>query len=109
MIAIYIIIRCLPLWFPSLGGFTILCHLGAFINGIGGPILMSAPIQISATWFPPQERTRATSISQMFNAVGVGVSFFLGTLIFKLEIGIFKIKYFGVISVTLTLTQPETT
>ena len=44
---------------------------------------MSAPIQISATWFPPQERTRATSISQMFNAVGVGVSFFLGTLIFK--------------------------
>ena len=57
---------------------------------------MSAPIQISATWykikllkvfyiyyfmFPPHERTRATSISQMFNAVGVGVSFLLGNFI----------------------------
>ena len=33
---------------------------------------MSAPIQISAAWFPPNERTRATSVAQMFNALGVG-------------------------------------
>ena len=59
---------------------------GAIINAIGGPIAMGAPIQISAAWFPPhvsrlpshfwldihvQERTRATSIGQMFNALGV--------------------------------------
>ena len=59
---------------------------GSFINAIGGPIAMGAPIQISAAWFPPhvslllfhfklkthvQERTRATSIGQMFNALGV--------------------------------------
>ena len=27
---------------------------GSFINMIAGPIAMSAPIQISAAWFPPQ-------------------------------------------------------
>ena len=42
---------------------------------------MSAPIQISASWFPPHERTRATSIGQMFNALGVGVSYLLGSTI----------------------------
>ena len=35
--------------------------------------------------FPPHERTRATSISQMFNAVGVGVSFLLGNFIVSQE------------------------
>ena len=32
-------------------------------------------------WFPPNERTRATSIGQMFNALGVGVSYLLGNTI----------------------------
>ena len=80
------VLRCLPLWFPSIGHFTLLCHLGGFINAIGGPIAMAAPIQISAAWFPPNERTRATSISQMFNALGVGVSNLLGTYIVR-EVG----------------------
>ena len=77
------VLRCLPLLFPSVGHFTLLCHLGGFINAIGGPIAMAAPIQISAAWFPPNERTRATSISQMFNALGVGVSNLLGTLVVR--------------------------
>ena len=42
---------------------------------------MSAPMTISALWFPPNERTRATSIGQMFNALGVGVSYLLGNTI----------------------------
>ena len=46
---------------------------------------MAAPIQISAAWFPPNERTRATGISQMANALGVGVSFFLSNLIVSKE------------------------
>ena len=73
-------VRCIPLWFPSLGNtsFNVLCHAGAVLNGLSGPVAMSAPIQISAAWFPPNERTRATSIGQMFNALGVGVSYLLG-------------------------------
>ena len=78
---------------------------------------MGAPIQISAAWFPPhvcrfsklspkkfQERTRATSIGQMFNALGVrrieiendlfltqvGVSFLLGTMVESVDNGDLK-------------------
>ena len=47
------------------------------MNGVGGPVAMSAPILISAAWFPAGERTRATSIGQMANALGVGVSYLL--------------------------------
>ena len=46
---------------------------------------MSAPMTISALWFPPNERTRATSIGQMFNALGVGVSYLLGNTIVSRE------------------------
>ena len=73
--------RCLPLWFTSLKGFNALTHLGSILNGVAGPIAMSAPITISALWFPPNERTRATSIGQMSNALGVGVSYLLGNTI----------------------------
>ena len=55
------------------------------MNNISGPIAMSAPMTISALWFPPHERTRATSIGQMFNALGVGVSYLLGNLIVSRE------------------------
>ena len=53
----------------------------SIVNNISGPIAMSAPMTISALWFPPNERTRATSIGQMFNALGVGVSYLLGNTI----------------------------
>ena len=39
---------------------------------------MSAPLQITACWFPPKERNTATSVGQLFNVLGVGVSFILG-------------------------------
>ena len=81
------IVRCLPLWFTSLKGFNTLAHLGSILTGISGPVAMSAPITISALWFPPNERTRATSIGQMFNALGVGVSYLLGSTIVSREEG----------------------
>jgi len=41
-------IRCLPLVFPlDDEAFTYLCHAGAIINAICGPVAMSAPIQVS--------------------------------------------------------------
>ena len=79
--------RCLPLWFTSLKGFNAFFHLGAILNGISGPVAFSAPLTISALWFPPNERTRATSIGQMFNALGVGVSYLLGSTIVSREEG----------------------
>ena len=79
--------RCLPLWFTSLKGFNAFFHLGSIINSVSGPVAFSAPLTISAHWFPPNERTRATTIGQMFNALGVGVSYLLGNTIVSREEG----------------------
>jgi len=73
-------LRCVPLIWPSVSNnvFEILCHICSAINCMGGPVAMAAPLQISAAWFPVNERTTATSIAQMANSLGVGVSFVLG-------------------------------
>ena len=44
---------------------------------------MSASLQITAHWFPPHERNTATSVGQLFNALGVGLSFILGFTVVK--------------------------
>ena len=58
--------------------FTVSAHLGAILNGISGATIMSAPPALSAIWFPPEQRTTATCINQVFNSIGNGVSYFLG-------------------------------
>ncbi len=45
--------------------FEILCHVGAFLNGIAGVLVMSAPPLVTAIWFPEKERIFATSVSQV--------------------------------------------
>lgn len=47
---------------------------------------MAACPQISAVWFPPQERTTATSISQMSFFVGIGVSNLVGLSVGSIEV-----------------------
>jgi FLVCR family MFS transporter len=44
--------------------FVIFCHIGAFLNGVAGVLVMSAPPLVTALWFPERERIFATSISQ---------------------------------------------
>ena len=39
---------------------------------------MAAPPALSAVWFPPHQRTTATSISQVFTQLGTGLSFAIG-------------------------------
>ena len=62
---------------------TILYHLGAVLNGIPSIVVTSAPPAVSAAWFPPDERVTATSISQMLNNVGTGLSFLLASILVK--------------------------
>ena len=57
--------------------FTVLCHISAALNGVSGIIFCATPPVISATWFPPGERVTATSIGQMLNGLGGGVSFLI--------------------------------
>ena len=85
LIALGTSVRCLFLVVPSLSqsDFTILCHLGALLNGIPSIVVTSAPPAVSAAWFPPSERVTATSISQMMNNLGTGLSFLLANMIVK--------------------------
>ncbi|XP_050395918.2 solute carrier family 49 member 4 [Patella vulgata] len=61
---------------------TWLIHAGQFLNGLGGPVAMTAPPVISAIWFPPKERTTATSIAFLIpNILGVAGAFLIGPLL----------------------------
>ncbi len=66
--------------FASDPPFTPLAHLGSILNGIAGVTVMSAPPAISAAWFPPSQRTTATSVNQMGNVLGASVAAVLGPL-----------------------------
>jgi len=85
LVALGTALRCMFLIYPTLSeqSFTILCHLSAVLNGIPGIIVTSAPPAVSAAWFPPHERVTATSISQMLNNIGQGLSFLIASLIIK--------------------------
>ena len=78
-------IRCMFLVFPGISDsrMTVLYHIGAILNGIPSIVVTSAPPAVSAAWFPPGERVTATSISQMLNNVGTGLSFFLASIMVK--------------------------
>ena len=53
--------------------FLIFAHVGSVLNGFAGAVVMAAPPAISAVWFPPEQRTTATAINQVFNTLGNGL------------------------------------
>lgn len=53
-------------------------NIGQFFIGVGGPIAMGLPPVLSSTWFPPHERTTATSITLIFNYGLLAASFLIG-------------------------------
>ena len=52
-------------------------HLGQFLNGIVGCVVLIAPAKISQVWFPPHERATATSLVTLANYAGLAVGFIL--------------------------------
>lgn len=48
------------------------------MNGMAGPIVMSAPSVISAVWFPPGQRTTATAVTALSSYYGLAFSFVFG-------------------------------
>ncbi|XP_035677105.1 solute carrier family 49 member 4 homolog [Branchiostoma floridae] len=69
--------RCFTLEEPVA---TWLIYLGQFFNGCGAPVMMAAPPLISATWFPPEQRTTATAIAGLLGNVGCALSYVIGPL-----------------------------
>eukprot|EP01114_Cavostelium_apophysatum_P012854 TRINITY_DN2978_c0_g1_i3.p1 TRINITY_DN2978_c0_g1~~TRINITY_DN2978_c0_g1_i3.p1 ORF type:complete len:317 (+),score=37.94 TRINITY_DN2978_c0_g1_i3:836-1786(+) len=55
------------------------------MNGLAGPISLIAITQISSVWFPPNERTLATSITSTASWVGSALGFVTGLFIFTEE------------------------
>ena len=47
---------------------------------MSGVTIMAAPPLISSQWFPPDQRTTATSINQAANMLGNGVAMLVGNI-----------------------------
>lgn len=83
------IVRAIPSVVPSRKGTDLrrgkgglaLLHVGQILNAAGGPIALGAATRMSAEWFPEGQRTRATAIVFVSNALGVAVTFILGPYI----------------------------
>lgn len=58
---------------------TVLQNLSAILNGL--PVLLSAPTIVSAVWFPASQRTVATSLIVLLNALGYALAFVLGPVV----------------------------
>ncbi|XP_022100526.1 disrupted in renal carcinoma protein 2 homolog isoform X1 [Acanthaster planci] len=71
-------IRCLPVGIDNLK-WTM--NAGHVCIGIAGPVMMSAPTEVSAVWFPPHQRTTSTAISTTAAFLGMSASFLVGPLI----------------------------
>ena len=57
---------------------SILINVGQFIIMAGGPVAIGAPPLVSATWFPPSERTTATAIGTLAGYFGIAMAFSVG-------------------------------
>jgi len=55
-------------------------HGGQLLNGFAGPVCMAAPPLISATWFPANQRTTATSLALLSGNIGFAMAFVAGNV-----------------------------
>lgn len=79
------ILRCCRLITKNPTIFLASCHICAILNGISGVTIMAAPPLISSQWFPPSERTTATSINQASNMLGNGLAMFVGPALVNIK------------------------
>ncbi|XP_071956370.1 solute carrier family 49 member 4-like [Antedon mediterranea] len=70
-----LIFRCIPVGIENIK-WTM--NIGHICIGTAGPVFMSAPTLLSATWFPPSQRTTSTAISSAAAYLGVAASFLIG-------------------------------
>ncbi|TKS67773.1 Disrupted in renal carcinoma protein 2 -like protein [Collichthys lucidus] len=72
-------LRSIPLTDQQLRRWLI--HGGQFLNGLGGPTIMSAGPYLSTTWFAPDQRATATAVASLFSYLGGAASFLVGPLV----------------------------
>ena len=74
------VLRCFVFSVDSTLG-IILLFVAQFLNGLAGPVVVSATTQLSANWFPSNERNIATALSGQSSNLGISISFILGPLL----------------------------
>ncbi|XP_063586186.1 solute carrier family 49 member 4 homolog isoform X2 [Penaeus indicus] len=70
LVAAGTVMRIIPFATSSDVFFTVMSHLCAICVGLAATLVMAAPPTIAAVWFPPEERTTATAVSQVMNQLG---------------------------------------
>ncbi|XP_067649129.1 solute carrier family 49 member 4 homolog [Haliotis asinina] len=68
-------LRCLIGTPPA---YTWVANAGQLLNGAAGPIGMGGIAKVSSVWFPPNERTTATSIGYVVQGLSIGLTFVIG-------------------------------
>ena len=59
-------------------GSVVCLHASFILTALAGPAAMSAVAKLSEEWFPPNERTTATSVATLCNGVGTAFSSLVG-------------------------------
>ena len=79
------VIRCIAMYLPdpNYTTFTVTCHICSILNGLANIVVGSAPLAISSFWFSPSERVTATTIAQVANGLGTGMSFLLASQVVR--------------------------
>eukprot|EP00729_Bicosta_minor_P003293 gene3293-28038_t len=55
--------------------------IGQAFNGLAGPIIMNAPPQLAAAWFPPRHRATATAIGWSAQCIGVAIGYLIAPML----------------------------
>ena len=66
---------------------TVFINLGQFFCMASGTVALGAPPLVSATWFPPSERTTATAIGALAGSFGIAAAFVVGPAIVPSVVG----------------------
>ncbi|KPI85142.1 hypothetical protein ABL78_5802 [Leptomonas seymouri] len=77
-------------------------HMGQIFSGVGSPVATGCVSALSATWFEPQERTRATAAAVLFNSVGNSLCYLFVPSMTK-GLGFFSVTIYEVILAALAL------
>lgn len=80
----------------------VLLHMGQIFSGVGSPVATGCVSALSATWFEPEERTRATAAAVLFNSVGNSLCYLFVPSLTK-SLGIFSVTVYEVIMAVIAL------
>ncbi|KAG5505649.1 hypothetical protein JKF63_04984 [Porcisia hertigi] len=82
----------------------VMLNIGQIFSGVGSPVATGAVSALSATWFKPEERTRATAAAVLFNSVGNSLCYlFVPTLTKKLSFSAVTVYEFIMAAIALGL------